>query len=966
MRLIPPPLAFKIRFALFIFIASFFVSEHAHSQVFGGNPPAMRWRQIDTDIARIIYPVPLEKQAQRVSNITHYMNRHVMGSVGHKHKKINIVLQNKTVVPNGYVGLAPFRSEFYMTPPQSSYTVGTNWLDVLTIHEHRHVHQRSNSRRGLSMVGYVLQGELGWGFFSSLAVPNWYWEGDAVIMETALSQQGRGRMPFFYNGFKSLNSAKKNFRYSKVRNGSLKDYVPNHYESGYFMNTYGRENYQNDLWKGVLHDGARYKGLFYSFSRALRKRTGLSTTDFYVMTMRHYNAQWDSLKPKSNQLLVEQLNSVDKRNTYTVYNYPQTDKEGSIIAYKASYKMIGGFYKINKYGMEYLISRQGRVIDNYFSYKNGRLVWSEIGQDERWGWDVRSNIVLYDMYEAKRKRLNFGARYFSPDINEDGTKIIAFHSTTQLRYNLHILSGETGELIKEISNPNNYYFSYPKWMENEQFALAIARDEMGRNSIVKVDVENSTIEPLLQFTNHQIGVPDQFGNRVFFSASFSGTDNVYVVDMDNGKIHKLTDEEIGAYNPTYNPVDNKVYYNDFNYLGSDLKMMPFDTTKMEEVSFAEPVDMSMYDYKYVKEEGGDLTEKVDAREFPTKKYSNSSKLLNFHSWSIFATDPNYEWALRSNNILNTLDLAVGLRYNRNENNLTYFAEAFYSQLYPVFDLQYNWARRSGLYNLRDESGNVVDTQTISWWENNLKAGVSLPFNLSSGLYSRSLRLSTRYALSWIQFEPAEGVETTNFELQSVENNLTFINRRKKAQQNILSKWGQYLRVGYNFSIDDNTAEKVFVDSELSFPGLSLNHNIAVQPALQIENAQNDYRFTDSFIYSRGYSRPFYDYIYKVGTNYHLPLVYPDWGFLGILYFYRVRANVFFDYSRAHFSNESTNTESIQLYNSAGSELIFDTRIFNVLSISFGVRYSYLLNEDPNPRLRNKKHSYEFFIPLMRL
>jgi hypothetical protein len=108
------------------------------AQEFGGNPMSVKWRQIDTDTLRVIYPVGLEKQAQRVANTIHYLSKNTRRSVGEKQKKLNVVLHNQTVVSNGYVGLAPFISEFYLTQPQNSHVVGSNWLDMLTIHEYRY------------------------------------------------------------------------------------------------------------------------------------------------------------------------------------------------------------------------------------------------------------------------------------------------------------------------------------------------------------------------------------------------------------------------------------------------------------------------------------------------------------------------------------------------------------------------------------------------------------------------------------------------------------------------------------------------------------------------------------------------------------------------------------------------------------------------------------------------------------
>ena len=71
------------------------------------------------------------------------------------------------------------------------------------------------------------------------SVPDWFYEGDAVYNETVHTQQGRGRIPFFLNQYKSLWKANINYSWMKLRNGSLKDYVPNHYPLGYLLVLHG-------------------------------------------------------------------------------------------------------------------------------------------------------------------------------------------------------------------------------------------------------------------------------------------------------------------------------------------------------------------------------------------------------------------------------------------------------------------------------------------------------------------------------------------------------------------------------------------------------------------------------------------------------------------------------------------------------------------------------------------------------
>ena len=80
-------------------------------------------------------------------------------------------------------------------------------------------------------------------------------------------------------------------------------------------------------------------------------------------------------------------------------------------------------------------------------------------------------------------------------------------------------------------------------------------------------------------------------------------------------------------------------------------------------------------------------------------------------------------------------------------------------------------------------------------------------------------------------------------------------------------------------------------------------------------------------------------MYKLGANYHFPLLYPDWGFGNIIFFQRIRANAFFDYTNAKARVNGILTKIIN--KSIGGELYFDTKIWNALPLNVGIRYSHL-------------------------
>jgi hypothetical protein len=261
------------------------------AQVFGGNPTSIRWKQINTDTARIIFPEGIDSMAQRISNIVHWLAKNNPASLGNQVRKINIVLQTQTTISNGYVSLGPFRSEFYLTPSLNNFDLGSiSWPEALSVHEFRHVEQFNNFRNGISKLVYYLFGEEGLLVAVSAAIPNWFFEGDAVYNETVSTNQGRGRIPFFLNQYKSLWHYNKNYSWMKLRNNSMKDYVPDHYPLGYLMVNYGREKYGLDFWTRVTHDASAFKGLFYPFQKAIKKYSGVSYKTFRKDAFEYYKS----------------------------------------------------------------------------------------------------------------------------------------------------------------------------------------------------------------------------------------------------------------------------------------------------------------------------------------------------------------------------------------------------------------------------------------------------------------------------------------------------------------------------------------------------------------------------------------------------------------------------------------------------------------------------------------------------
>ena len=382
-----------LRIGLLVFVLNFFCTILI-AQQFSGFPPSTKWKQINTDTARIIFESATEEQAQRISAIIHKMALQTPNGLGNHLQKVNIVLHKNTTLANGYVALAPFRSEYYLIPASNIFELGNlPWNEYLAVHEYRHVQQYNNFNNGLTKAFNFFLGQEGRAVANGLTVPPWFYEGDAVHAETALTPQGRGRLPLFNSGYNSLWEEGKNYRLLKLLNGSLKDYVPNHYQTGYLVTNYGYKKYGADFWKNVTKDATSFKGLFYPFNKAIKRYSGTPYKEFMSEALNDYKQK---IKPH------EVANK--KRETVTNYYFPQIIGGDSLLYLKDSYKKIPAFYIKDKNGAHKL-KLKNISSEDWLSYRNGIIAYTAYRTNARWSLKDYSDIILLDTKTGEERRL---------------------------------------------------------------------------------------------------------------------------------------------------------------------------------------------------------------------------------------------------------------------------------------------------------------------------------------------------------------------------------------------------------------------------------------------------------------------------------------------------------------------------------------------------------------------------------
>jgi hypothetical protein len=931
-------------FLIFYFINSSFLA----GQTVGSNRSDIEWKILESPIINVIYTKGYEDKANRVANIINYLNENNTRSVGPKSRKIDILLRPETVEPNGYVGLAPFRSEFFTTPPSDLGLLGTlDWMDQLAIHENRHIQQYNNSLHGVTKFGYFLGGQFFWTGLANLSIPNWYYEGDAVIAETALTNSGRGRTPNFLKEMKVLALENKNYSYMKWRNGSFTDRVPNAYPLGYMMLTHARNNFGNDISAEVLKSGSAYEKILYPFSQAMKSKTKFTTTALFNDAWKTYSDQWQ--QEANKEFLTPKTILSKNNNTVTDYKYPQYGNKDLIYTVKSSYKSTDEIISLNK-GFEKKIVTIGLNNDNYFHHNNNRFVWTEFSFHPRRNNLNYNDIFLYDLNNKKKEKITQNGRYFSPIISKDGMTIIAIFIDKEQNSSLiqiDVLTKKESIIITMEPDANLFR---PTFLENEN-RVGFIKKYKSKLSINKIDLDRKEVVQLTTPSAHLIDNLSYSNDFIYYNSSYNGMDNIYRCSISEvDKIQQISSVASAANSPHVSEEGDKLIFADHTFKGFQIAQLDLnDGRSLQNISTTEPDGMQWMDKVAAQAEGGNILEKIPTVAYKSKRYNGLFKGLKLHSWTPFPsiTEPGLE--LQVNNILDDASMSLGGSYNVNEKGMKFLAGARLAKYFPVFDLQVSRQDRNARFLTTADTFNFQKFNEFS-----AGASVFIPLFWAKVNYIKSFEVRLGLDQKLLTNKNDANLEFKDLNRTISRFAIFYSNKRITALQNMRSRFGFDAIATYQRSLDVFEDEKLFTSSNIFLPGLLPNHSLKITGSYQRELLTNVIQLSDAFQYARGYNFPTNDQAIGLGFNYAFPLLYPDFGLRGLTYFKRVKMNLFYDLGNYKIfrTNRNFNLSSI------GTELVFDNVWLNVLPISLGVRYNYRLNNFLNQK---EGGGFNFFV-----
>lgn len=883
-----------------------------HSE--GQDPFSTRWRQIDRPGYRLIFPENYARDARRVATVIDTAGRALQFGFALPPQKLPFVLHTQNLRSNGLVVWAPKRAELVATPPTATYAVP--WLKQLTLHEYRHVVQMSNLDRGfVKFVGY-LAGQQAVGA-AAVLLPVWFLEGDAVMAETELSAYGRGLQPEFTLEYRAYlaDGEPGQFPVDKWFCGSFRDYIPDRYQLGYQLTAMSYTLYGPRFWDTVTDYAARHPYFILPTPIAFRRFYKTSSARLFWKTFDNLKSYWDALPQPDNSA---RFVPTPPPSSYTLYSYPVPVNDTLTVALKYDFDRPHRLVRIDpRTGAETLLAYTGEVSSRP-AYRNGELFWTEYAPSTFWEQKDASVVCRMPLAVApgeKQAGRSAIRRYRRPGnlfyVTPAAGGCWAVRYDDSGKYAVCRFDDGFRE-TKRHPLPDSLTVHGLAWDGTTGTLALIALSEDGM-ALTGVDTATGKTYAITRPSFVTINHLSAGDGKLFFNSIGSGRDETHLYDLRERKEYRATVSRFGSVMPAPAPDGNEVVQATYRKEGYFVSRQRIDPNSLVPVSYSRlPVNLlnpprmkwNVLNADTLRLYGtGD-----DTTKYRVKRYRRGTHLFDFHSWAPLGYDPfdvadernlrvNAGATLITQNALSTLFGYFGYDYADGESRLRG------ALLYDGFALklevkaEYGGGKRLIYVPAGTDTRGLALPSGAGKEYFALTGSAYLPFDFSSGYMLRSLTPSvsvTRY--NSLLYRPADGAFDKGYE--KTEATLSYTQYVRRAYRDLAPRWGFGARVSWAGAPFDGKFGNVYsLSGNVYAPGILPHHSLLLRGAVQYQD-RSVYNFRSNVLFPIGCRYDFApERLWAVTGSYRFPLVCPDGGISGLIYFRRISLGLLGGYSR---------------------------------------------------------------------
>ena len=418
----------KILTVILLALTSF--KSSAQFSLTGNDPAALRWRQMETENFRLIFPkgedslarvygTELEVARLRIARSSGYL-------IGQSYKgKMPVVLHSRYVLPNASVTWAPKRMDIF-TVNDPYEPMAMPWVRNLAIHEGRHAAQMQfGADRGNKALHWLF-GEMAAGAFAGIYPGPAFLEGDAVVAETALSRSGRGRQASFLEYLRPAFDCGDRRDYYRWFYGSNKNYTPDYYRVGYMLIAGARVFFNDPLFTQEYFDRVVRKGWLFNLQKTVKAASGKSFNESFRVIEENFQQLWN-VETALREPFMPSRQVSRTPSMHTEYKGAVTVDGSGIYSLKSGMATANSLVRLDASGNEKRIRSFASYTSSLFlDSESQRIFWSESVAGRRWTLGGSSRIRYVDLTKPRKVHdLTKKGRYFNPAPAPDGNVIAA-------------------------------------------------------------------------------------------------------------------------------------------------------------------------------------------------------------------------------------------------------------------------------------------------------------------------------------------------------------------------------------------------------------------------------------------------------------------------------------------------------------------------------------------------------------
>ena len=461
----------------------------AQFSVTGTDPGALRWRQMESENFRLIFPegedslarvygTELENARTRISRSSGFL-------IGQNYRaKLPVVLHSRYVLPNASVVWAPKRMDIFTVGDPYAPTAMT-WVRNLAIHEGRHAAQMQfGAASGYKALHWIV-GEMGAGALAGIYPGPTFLEGDAVVAETALSRSGRGRQAGFLEYMMPAFDCGDWRDYYRWSYGSNKLYTPDHYRVGYMLIAGSRVFFDDPLFTNEYFDRVVRKGWFGNLQKTVKAASGIRFRDSFRHIEEGFQRIW-SEEAALREPFMPAKQITGSPRLHTEYSGAVASEGSGIYSLKSGLVIPNSLVRLDKDGNERRIRSFASYTSELFLDPAGqRIFWSESVAGRRWTLGGSSRIRYAELSNPEKVHdLTKKGRFFNPAPSPDGEVVAVTEYPYSGGSRIVLLRASDGAELKSYIAPDSLQFTETAWLGERLFAAGLSENGMGVYEIV--------------------------------------------------------------------------------------------------------------------------------------------------------------------------------------------------------------------------------------------------------------------------------------------------------------------------------------------------------------------------------------------------------------------------------------------------------------------------------------------------